>query len=99
MSQEEQTPIVDENHIIAERREKLAQLRKNGVAFPNDFVPTHHAADLHEHYGEISKEQLSRKKYHGQSSRSNDAQARDGQSQLCDCPRSHRSDSVLYQRC
>jgi len=45
MSQEEQTPIVDENHIIAERREKLAQLRKNGVAFPNDFVPTHHAAD------------------------------------------------------
>jgi len=61
MSQEEQTPIVDENHIIAERREKLAQLRKNGVAFPNDFVPTHHAADLHEHYGEISKEQLAEK--------------------------------------
>ena len=62
MSQEEQTPIIDENHIIAERREKLAQLRKNGVAFPNDFVPTHHAADLHEHYGEISKEQLAEKK-------------------------------------
>jgi len=38
-----------------------AQLRKNGVAFPNDFVPTHHAADLHEHYGEISKEQLAEK--------------------------------------
>jgi lysyl-tRNA synthetase class 2 len=73
MSQEEQTPIVDENHIIAERREKLAQLRKNGVAFPNDFVPTHHAADLHEHYGEISKEHLAEK-----SSWSNDAQARDG---------------------
>jgi lysyl-tRNA synthetase, class II len=61
MSQEEQTPIVDENHIIAERREKLAQLRKNGVAFPNDFLPTHHAADLLEHYGEISKEQLAEK--------------------------------------
>ena len=61
MSQEEQLPIVDENHIIAERREKLAQLRKNGVAFPNDFVPTHHAADLHEHYGEISKEHLAEK--------------------------------------
>jgi lysyl-tRNA synthetase class 2 len=61
MSQEEQTPIVDENHIIAERREKLAQLRKNGVAFPNDFVPTHHASDLHEHYGEISKEHLAEK--------------------------------------
>jgi len=61
MNPEEQTPIVDENHIIAERREKLAQLRKNGVAFPNDFLPTHHAADLHEHYGEISKEQLAEK--------------------------------------
>jgi len=61
MNPEEQTPIVDENHIIAERREKLAQLRKNGVAFPNDFVPTHHAADLHEHYGEISKDHLAEK--------------------------------------
>jgi len=39
MTQEQQSPIVDENHIIAERREKLANLRKAGVAFPNDFVP------------------------------------------------------------
>ena len=60
MSQE-QTPIVDENHIIAERREKLANLRKNGVAFPNDFVPSHLAADLHAHYGAISKEHLAEK--------------------------------------
>ena len=41
------TEVVDENHIIAERREKLAKLRSNGVAFPNDFMPTHLAADLH----------------------------------------------------
>ena len=61
MSQEQQSPIVDENHIIAERREKLAQLRQNGVAFPNDFVPTHHANDLHAHYGELSKEHLAEK--------------------------------------
>lgn len=61
MSQEQQNPIVDENHIIAERREKLAHLRKNGVAFPNDFVPTHHANDLHAHYGELSKEHLAEK--------------------------------------
>ena len=41
------TEVADENHIIAERREKLAKLRAGGVAFPNDFVPTHLAADLH----------------------------------------------------
>lgn len=28
----------DENHIIAERRAKLARLREAGVAYPNDFV-------------------------------------------------------------
>ncbi|NBV02323.1 MAG: lysine--tRNA ligase, partial [Burkholderiaceae bacterium] len=39
---------VDENHIIAERREKLSKLRESGVAFPNDFVPTHLSADLHQ---------------------------------------------------
>ncbi|WP_338845103.1 lysine--tRNA ligase [Massilia sp. W12] len=37
----------DENHIIAERRAKLAALREKGVAFPNDFRPTHKAAALH----------------------------------------------------
>ena len=52
---------VDENHIIAERREKLAKLREGGVAFPNDFVPTHLAADLHTHYDSLSKEELAAK--------------------------------------
>ena len=42
---------VDENHVIAERREKLKAIRdtasnKGGVAFPNDFKPLHKAADL-----------------------------------------------------
>ena len=42
---------VDENHVIAERREKLKAIRdtasnNGGVAFPNDFKPLHKAADL-----------------------------------------------------
>src|SRR5665647_163648 len=41
----------DENQLMAERREKLKALRQaqaegKGVAFPNDFKPTHHAAEL-----------------------------------------------------
>jgi len=42
---------IDENHVIAERREKLKAIRdtasnNGGVAFPNDFKPLHKAADL-----------------------------------------------------
>ena len=33
--------VVDENHVIAERREKLKAIRSEGVAFPNDFKPQH----------------------------------------------------------
>ena len=58
------TEAVDENHIIAERREKLVKLREAGVAFPNDFVPTHLAADLHTHYDSLTKEELAAKKIH-----------------------------------
>ena len=58
------TDPVDENHIIAERREKLAKLRAAGVAFPNDFSPTHLAADLHAHYDSFNKEELAAKKIH-----------------------------------
>ncbi|MGY6519591.1 MAG: lysine--tRNA ligase [Lysobacteraceae bacterium] len=36
----------DENHLIAERRAKLATLRGRGVAFPNDFRRADYAADL-----------------------------------------------------
>ena len=51
-------PAVDTNQIIAERREKLKALRELGPAFPNDFRPTHHAADLQKQYAETDKEQL-----------------------------------------
>ncbi len=38
--------MTDENQLITERREKLALIRQQGVAFPNDFKPKHHAAEL-----------------------------------------------------
>jgi len=55
------TEHLDENHIMAERREKVAQLRAKGVAFPNDFVPEHFAQDLHALYNSLSKEELGQK--------------------------------------
>ena len=48
----------DENSIIAERRGKLAALRAEGIAFPNDFRPQHQAAALAVEYGEIERELL-----------------------------------------
>ncbi len=48
----------DENQLITERREKLAALRAAGIAFPNDFKPTHHAADLHQQHGHIENAEL-----------------------------------------
>lgn len=48
----------DENHIIAERREKLSQWRAQGLAFPNDFVPAHRADTLHQRYHSFDKPTL-----------------------------------------
>ena len=48
----------DENQIIAERRAKLAELRKRGAAFPNDFARENLAADLHATWGEKSNEEI-----------------------------------------
>ncbi|RZL46904.1 MAG: lysine--tRNA ligase [Variovorax sp.] len=48
----------DENSIIAERRGKLAALREEGIAFPNDFRPQHQAATLAVEYGETERELL-----------------------------------------
>ena len=59
-----QTPAPqDENQLIAERREKLKAMRQaqadgKGVAFPNDFKPEHHAANLHQAHGEKTAEDL-----------------------------------------
>jgi lysyl-tRNA synthetase class 2 len=48
----------DENKLIAERRAKLAELRRRGVAFPNDFRRDALAGELHASYGERSGEWL-----------------------------------------
>ncbi len=52
------SPAADDNALIAERREKLAALRRQGIAFPNDFKPRDHAAELLRLHGEQSNEEL-----------------------------------------
>ena len=42
----------EENHIIAERRAKLAALREQGIAFPNDFRIDAFAGDPQLPYGD-----------------------------------------------
>jgi lysyl-tRNA synthetase class 2 len=54
---------MDDNQLIAERREKLKALRTaqaagGGVAFPNDFKPGHRAAALLAAHGETAAEVL-----------------------------------------
>ena len=51
-------PVQDENKLIAERRAKLAEWRKTGQAFPNDFKRENTAAKLHDAYGEKDGEAL-----------------------------------------
>jgi lysyl-tRNA synthetase class 2 len=48
----------DENRLIAQRREKLAAIRENGVAFPNHFRRDVLAAELQDRLGGKSKEEL-----------------------------------------
>jgi len=45
----------DENHLIAERRAKLAALRGQGVAFPNDFRRVDYAGDLQAQYADAER--------------------------------------------
>ncbi|MFK8067241.1 MAG: lysine--tRNA ligase [Gammaproteobacteria bacterium] len=49
---------IDERDQIAQRRAKLAELRKNGNAFRNDFRRDSLSAELIARYEELSKEQL-----------------------------------------
>ena len=48
----------DENHLIAERREKLAAWRASGRAWPNDFQRENTAGKLDELYGDKETEAL-----------------------------------------
>ncbi|MBD2805434.1 lysine--tRNA ligase [Xenorhabdus sp. ZM] len=52
----EQAP--DLNNELKTRREKLAALRGNGIAFPNDFRRENISEDLHAKYDEKTKEEL-----------------------------------------
>ena len=45
----------DENALIAERRGKLAALRGQGIAFPNDFRRKDHAGDLQTEYADVEQ--------------------------------------------
>ncbi len=46
---------IDENRLIAERRAKLAALRGQGIAFPNDFRRVDHAGDLQAEYADAER--------------------------------------------
>lgn len=46
------------NTVMEERRRKLAALREQGIAYPNDFERLHYAAKLAEAYEEKSQEEL-----------------------------------------
>jgi len=48
----------DENKLTAQRREKLAAIREQGQAFPNDFRRDALAHDLHQQYGAATAEAL-----------------------------------------
>jgi lysyl-tRNA synthetase class 2 len=48
----------DENKLIAERRRKLAELRWQGEAYPNDFEINTHAGELLQRFAETGTEDL-----------------------------------------
>ncbi len=54
MQNEIDAPL-DENRLIAERREKLSALRKQGVAFPNDFKIDTFTGDLQAEFADAEK--------------------------------------------
>jgi lysyl-tRNA synthetase, class II len=50
--------VIEESKIIAERRSKLAAMRKEGVAFPNDFERKHLSGDLLTEFGGKTHDEL-----------------------------------------
>jgi lysyl-tRNA synthetase class 2 len=51
-------PAVDENKLIAERKQKLSEMREQGNAFPNDFRRDAYAAALQSRFAEPGNEAL-----------------------------------------
>src|SRR5437868_999455 len=52
------SPPASESALVAERREKLAAIRRQGIAFPNDFKPRDRAAELLRRHGDKANEAL-----------------------------------------
>ena len=50
-----------EKALLEERRKKLDQLRDKGSAYGNTFKPQNSAKNLHEEFGQFSKEELVKK--------------------------------------
>jgi lysyl-tRNA synthetase class 2 len=49
---------IEENELVAQRRDQLTALRENGQAYRNDFRREHLSANLVKEYGEKSKEEM-----------------------------------------
>ncbi len=60
-SEVESLETVDENKLIAQRRDKLSKLREQGNAYPNHFRRDSLSADLHADYDQLTKEELAEK--------------------------------------
>ena len=57
-------PIVDENELIAQRKQKLHDWRLQGKAYPNTFKRENLAGDLHIDYGHFNHDELESKHVH-----------------------------------
>jgi lysyl-tRNA synthetase, class II len=66
----------DENHLIAERRNKLNMLRTQGNPFPNDFIQNHFMGDLQQDFAHVSTEQFEAIQASGQSTTNVDVAGR-----------------------
>jgi lysyl-tRNA synthetase class 2 len=55
MTDADNPPQTDENHLVAERRAKLSALRAQGIAFPNDFRRVDHAGDLQDEFADADR--------------------------------------------
>lgn len=61
---DEENSILDSNELIAQRRAKLADLREQGNAFPNDFRRDSLAANLHANYESKTEPELEAQPIH-----------------------------------
>jgi len=64
LTDKQETSVQDENSIIAERRSKLAEIREQGNAFPNNFHPEDFSNKLQSLYSGDEKADLEQKNVH-----------------------------------